>query len=220
MDSNKIVTLINNLSSMTHRERIAFEDAEILAEAADTIAFLLERSIIAENKLILLEEKTEKKKQKNDFHSKVIKIVNICFPKFQWNTKPKPPVHPGKPDWNNGVNLVSYTEKETGNGIPYISAYVTSYLGQGETDDYSLHIPQSWLDLDDPTETIHEWIKEETSRLLHKKKQDEVTSIRENISSQQRYLDMLLAQDADAFSLDDEWVLNNGVKIYRDDDCQ
>ena len=205
---------------MAKRELIAFEDAEVLCEAADTVAFLLERAVSAENKLILLEEKTEKKKKKSDLHNRILNIANICFPKYIWNINPKPLVHPGKPHWFNGMRLESYKEHETSSGCKYVLAHLTSYVGGGNTEDYSLHIPQHWIDLDDPTKSIHEWIIDETSRLQKKKKQDEISSIRENISSQQRYLDMLQSQDENAFSLDDEYVLNNGVKIYYDDDCE
>lgn len=169
--------LIEAIATAQAAEGMTYEELEhLLAQQNDELEQYHEMDRRAEQER-LMEERTER-------------IVDTLFPNYNRVAMKKeeyPIRHPDKEWWWNGASLVeSYiTHKGT------LHLEVSSYIGCGENETFECEVPAQWLELEDPTETIHKWCLDRSSAMSEAKRQRDIREAQAEIQRQAARLSQL-----------------------------
>lgn len=118
------------------------------------------------------------------------RIVDILFPSYHkvgMKKEDYPIRHPDKEWWWNGASLLdSYI---TSKGTLHLE--VSSYIGCGEHETFECEVPAQWLELEDPTETIHRWCLQRSAQMSEAKRQRDIREAQAEIQRQAARLSQL-----------------------------
>lgn len=117
-------------------------------------------------------------------------IVDTLFPNYDAVSLKKeeyPIRHPDKEWWWNGASLIESYITHKGN----LHLEVSSYIGCGENETFECEVPAQWLELEDPTETIHKWCLDRSCAMSEAKRQRDIREAQAEIQRQAARLSQL-----------------------------
>ena len=112
-----------------------------------------------------LEREAEEAKEEA-FKERLSAIVNICCPKYDGRKENPPLRHPDTACWWNGASIGEHYTKANGD----VEVELQSYVGGGNYDDHTLTLKKEWFEVENYTEVLHKFFKEETIRVEAAKK--------------------------------------------------
>ena len=117
-------------------------------------------------------------------------IVDTLFPNYNavaLKEEEYPIRHPEKEWWWNGASLIESYITHKGN----LHLEVSSYIGGGENETFECEVPAQWLELEDPTETIHKWCLDRSCAMSEAKRQRDIREAQAEIQRQAARLSQL-----------------------------
>lgn len=179
-------------SSENESIKAKLEGAIAQARAADGVAYeeLLQQLVQQNEELERYHEMDRLAEQERLMAERTERIVDILFPNYHRVAMKKeeyPIRHPDKEWWWNGASLIDSYITHKGN----LHLEVSSYIGCGENETFECEVPAQWLELEDPTETIHRWCLNRSSEMREAKRQRDIREAQAEIQRQAARLSQL-----------------------------
>lgn len=201
----ELATLELELQTNIYELKAALEGPDGYATWKDAAVAERHKRVVAEDAVKALEaeiapmrESARIANERDLREQKLERIVDILFNEAasgshgERNIKRR---HPEKYWWWNGASITESDYNEY-SGSFYIT--VDSYVGGGETEEYSMTIPKEWLDAEDPTALIDSWaadinsVKAERERLeMLRKAQRDMERAQQQIETLSRTVQQL-----------------------------